>query len=301
MRFAICGLGRMGLSLGIQALEKGHEVVGFDPGGSEVLRATGGTVVESIAALADALEPPRVALVYVPHGDPTEQVVTELAGTFDAGDVVVDGGNTHWDDSVRRHAALAEAGVHFLDAGTSGGVSGARQGACFMVGGDEEAYEIVRPVFESLAVPDGALHVGPPGSGHFTKNVHNMIEFGMVQAIGEGVEMLKRCDWELDLAAVFHNWNHGSVIRSWLVELMETALRSKHDMGGVDPYVEDTGEQRWGIEFAMDKEIPVPLLAQAVWGFYESRDPDRPWARTVALLRHEYGEHPLQGRAGSDS
>lgn len=128
-----------------------------------------------------------------------------------------------------------------------------------------------------------------------------MIEFGMVQAIGEGVEMLEHADAELDLADVFHNWNHGSVIRSWLVELMERALRSEHDMDEVEPFIEDTGEQRWGIEYAMSKEIPVPLLAQAVWGFYESRDPDRPWAKTVALLRHEYGEHPLRGQAGRAS
>jgi 6-phosphogluconate dehydrogenase len=255
-------------------------------------------VVTSVADLVDALDPPRVALVYVPHGEPTEQVVTELGNAFEDGDVIIDGGNTHWDESIRRHDELGARGIRFLDAGTSGGVTGARHGACFMVGGDVEGYEMAKPLFEDLAVPDGAMYVGPPGSGHFVKNVHNMIEFGMVQAIGEGTEMLKRCDWDLDLAAVFHNWNHGSVIRSWLVELMEKALRSKHDMAGVDPYVEDTGEQRWGIEYAMDREIPVPLLAQAVWGFYESRDPNRSWAKSVALLRHEYGKHPLSGRAG---
>jgi len=174
-------------------------------------------------------------------------------------------------------------------------------GACFMVGGDADAYDVVRPLLEDLAAPEGVLHCGAPGTGHFVKNVHNMIEFGMVQAIGEGVEMLKRADAELDLAAVFHNWNHGSVIRSWLVELMERALRSEHEMKRIDPYIDDTGEQRWGIEYAMRKEIPVSLLAQAVWGFYESRDPDRPWAKTVALLRHEYGRHRLQGPAGTTS
>ncbi len=141
---------------------------------------------------------------------------------------------------------------------------------------------------------DGFLHVGNPGSGHFVNNVHNMIEFGMVQAIGEGVELLKRSDWDIDLGDPFHNWNHGSVIRSWLVELMERALRSEHRMEGLEPYIADTGEQRWGVEFALQKSLPIPLLAQAVWGFYESQDQERPWAKTVALLRHEYGGHPLK-------
>jgi 6-phosphogluconate dehydrogenase len=299
MRFGICGLGRMGASLALQAMEKGHEVVGLDPGGAREVEHAGATVVGSVAELAEELERPRVALTYVPHGKPTEQVISELGDVFEEGDVVVDGGNTHWDDSIRRHRDLGTRGIRFLDAGTSGGVTGARHGACLMVGGDPDAYEVVEPLFADLAVADGALHVGPPGSGHFVKNVHNMIEFGMVQAIGEGVEMLKRCDWDLDLADLFHNWNHGSVIRGWLVELTEKALRSKHDMAGVDPYIEDTGEQRWGIQYALDKDIPVPLLAQAVWGFCESRDELRPWAKTVALLRHEYGKHPLQGESGT--
>lgn len=299
MRFGICGLGRMGASLALQAMEKGHEVVGFDPKGSDELEEAGATVVQSVDTFTKQLERPRIAFSYVPHGDPTEQLIGELANAFGEGDVIVDGGNSHWDESIRRHAELAERGIRFLDAGTSGGVTGARHGACFMVGGDSDAYELVEPLFNDLAVPEGALHVGPPGSGHFVKNVHNMIEFGMVQAIGEGVEMLKRCDWDLDLADLFHNWNHGSVVRGWLVELMEKALRSKHKMSGVQPYVEDTGEQRWGIEYALQKDIPVPLLAQAVWGFYESRDESRPWAKTVALLRHEYGKHPLKEEPGT--
>lgn len=283
----------MGENLALQGLERGHEVVGFDPNGSEAVTQAGGTIVTSIADLTAALAPPRIALVYVPHGEPTDDVVDELGKSFAAGDVVVDGGNSHWEESNARYSHLGERGVRFLDAGTSGGVPGARNGACFMVGGDEEAFAIVKELLVDLAVPEGVLHVGPSGSGHFTKNVHNMIEFGMVQAIGEGVELLKRSEWDIDLADLFHNWNHGSVIRSWLVELMERALRSEHHMEDLKPYIEDTGEQRWGVEFALAKELPIPLLAQAVWGFYESRDAERPWARSVALLRHEYGGHPL--------
>ncbi|MDP9440916.1 MAG: decarboxylating 6-phosphogluconate dehydrogenase [Actinomycetota bacterium] len=301
MRFGICGLGRMGESLALQAIDHGHEVVGFDPQGSEALEAAGGRVVDSVDALAKALAPPRVALVYVPHGDPTEEVLSQLEQAFERDDVVVDGGNTHWDESIRRHGEFAERGIRFLDAGTSGGVTGARNGACFMVGGDADAYALVEELLVDLAVPEGALYVGATGSGHFVKNVHNMIEFGMVQAIGEGVELLKTGDWDIDLADLFHNWNHGSVIRSWLVELMERALRSEHHMEDLDPYIEDTGEQRWGVQYALDKELPIPLLAQAVWGFYESRDEGRPWAKSVALLRHEYGGHPLRTKARKDA
>lgn len=165
MRFGVCGLGRMGAGLALQAMEKGHEVVGFDPNGSDELEAAGAMVVDAIGTLADELHRARVALSYVPHGAPTEQVVGELGEAFDEGDVVVDGGNTHWEDSIRRHGELAQRGVRFLDAGTSGGVTGARHGACFMVGGDREAYEAVRPLLEDLAVADGELHVGPPGPG----------------------------------------------------------------------------------------------------------------------------------------
>lgn len=306
MRFGICGLGRMGESLALQALEKGHDVVGFDPGGSQAVEAAGGQVVSSIEELAGTLSPPRVALVYVPHGEPTDEVLHALAGAFTSGDVMVDGGNSHWEASRRRHDELAGDGIHFLDAGTSGGVTGARHGACFMVGGSTAGVQAVEELLTDLAVPEGFLHVGGPGSGHFVKNIHNMIEFGMVQAIGEGVELLKRSDWDIDLAALFHNWNHGSVIRSWLVELMERALRSEHRMEDLEPYIHDTGEQRWGVEFALQKSLPIPLLAQAVWGFYESQDQERPWAKTVALLRHEYGDHPLEqgepaGRGGGDA
>lgn len=301
MKFEICGLGRMGAALALQALKKGHEVVGFDPEGSPELEQAGATVVDSIGALVDALAPPRVALVYVPHGDATEKVVSSLADRFGDGDVVVDGGNTHWDESIRRHHALGDRGIRFLDAGTSGGVTGVLHGACFMVGGDADAYTWCVRCWRTWPRRRECCTAGHPEPGTLSRTSTTWIEFGMVQAIGEGVEMLKRADAELDLAAVFHNWNHGSIMRSWLVELMERALRSEHEMDRIDPYIDDTGEQRWGIEYAMRKEIPVPLLAQAVWGFYESRDPDRPWAKTVALLRHEYGRHPLQGPAGTTS
>lgn len=177
----------------------------------------------------------------------------------------------------------------------SGGLEGARQGACFMVGGEEEAFRIVEPLFRDLSVEDGYFRAGPSGAGHFTKLMHNMIEFGMVQAIGEGVELLQASEYDLDMPALFDNWNHGSVIRGWLVGLMKRSFEEHgNDLGALKPYVADTGEQVWGVRYAMDREVPIPLLAQAVWGFYESRDPERPWAKAVAALRNQYGGHPVR-------
>jgi 6-phosphogluconate dehydrogenase len=295
VKFGIIGLGKMGGNLALQALEKGHEVVGSSRSEKRELAEAGVEVMSSPGELAQALSPPRVVFLYLPAGDTTERLAEELADRLEDGDVIVDGGNSHWERSKRLHARLAERGIRFLDCGTSGGVEGARRGACFMVGGEKDAFEIVEPLFGDLSVEDGYLHAGPPGAGHFVKLIHNMIEFGMVQAIGEGVELLMCSDYELDMAALFHNWNHGSVIRSWLVELMERGFREYGgDFGTLEPYVEDTGEQVWGVEYAMDKEVPIPLLAQAVWDFYESRDPARPWAKAVAALRHEYGGHPVK-------
>jgi 6-phosphogluconate dehydrogenase len=295
VKFGIIGLGRMGGNLALQALEKGHEVVGSSRSEKKELAEAGVEIVGSPAEVAEALRPPRVVFLYLPAGDTTDRVAEELAEHLQEGDVIVDGGNSHWERSKRLHARLAERGIRFLDCGTSGGVEGARRGACFMVGGEDDAFEIVEPIFRDLSVEEGYVHAGSPGAGHFTKLIHNMIEFGMVQAIGEGVELLSRSEYDLDMPALFHNWNHGSVIRGWLVELMERGFREYGgDLGTLEPYVEDTGEQVWGVQYAMEKEAPIPLLAQAVWGFYESRDKERPWAKAVAVLRHEYGDHPIR-------
>lgn len=275
MKFGIVGLGSMGGGLALQALERGHEVVGSSRTEKPGLAETGVPIVGSLAELKEALPPPRVVFLSLPAGEVTEKVARELGGILDAGDVIVDGANSHWEDYKRLHAELKEGGIRFLDCGVSGGVEGARQGACFMVGGEREAFEIAEPIFRDLSVKGGYLHAGPPGAGHFVKLIHNMIEFGMVQAIGEGVELLMRSEYELDLPALFRNWNHGSVIRGWLVELMERGFREHGDLSSLEPHIQDTGEQVWGVEYAMEREVPIPLLSQAVWGFYESRDPDR--------------------------
>ena len=292
-RFGMVGLGRMGEALALQAVEKGIEVVAYDPK-IQPGPATGILTADSLTDLVEQLPAPRIVFVSVPQGDPTEQVVQAVSEAMVAGDVIIEGGNSHWQDSVRRFGELAQRGIHFLDCGTSGGVAGARHGACFMVGGTDEAFSTAEPILDALATPEGLLHVGPTGSGHFVKLIHNMIEFGMVQSIGEGVELLDSSDYELDFVSLFHNWNHGSVIRSWLVELMEQGFKDYGDLSTVQPCVEDTGEQVWGVQYAMDNHVPIPMLAQAVWGFYQSRDRTQEWEKTVSVLRHLYGGHPLQ-------
>jgi 6-phosphogluconate dehydrogenase len=300
MRFGIVGLGRMGGNLARAAMERGHEVVGYsrDTEAIEELAAEGLDAARSLEELVHTLEPPRVILIYVPHGPPTEEVCHELQDLLAAGDIVVDGGNSHWQDSQRRHDEFARREIPFLDMGTSGGVSGARHGACFMAGGDEHAYRVVEPLLKDLAVDDrGALFVGAPGSGHFVKLIHNAIEFGMVQSIAEGVELLERSDFALDLTSVFDNWNHGSVIRSWLVELMHDALKDGPDMSELSTFVEDTGEVKWVLDWALERDIPSPVISDSQQALMAYRDLEWPAAKAVALLRHGYGGHPVHREA----
>jgi 6-phosphogluconate dehydrogenase len=301
MKFGIIGLGRIGTALALQAIEKGHHVVGFNrsPDDTEELAKRGLDPAFSIDELVQKLDSPRLILTYVPHGEPTDKVLTELALQLAKGDVVIDGGNSHWKDSVRHHQELKDKGFRFLDVGTSGGVEGARQGACFMAGGDPDAFALAEPLLNSLAVSEGVLHAGPAGAGHFVKLIHNAIEFGMLQAIGEGVDLLARSDYDLDLPALFHNWAHGSVIRGWLVELMERGLR-EYKLDELSSRIEDTREVRWAVEYALEKEAPIPVIALSELSLYRSRDPDSVAAKAVALLRHGFGEHPLH-KKGKDT
>jgi 6-phosphogluconate dehydrogenase len=300
MRFGIIGLGRMGGNLARAAMDRGHRVVGYnrDDQLTAVLAREGLEPAASLAELAAKLQPPRIVLLYVPHGAPTEQVCDELGGRLAPGDVIVDGGNSHWEDSRRHHAALARAGIRFLDVGTSGGVSGARHGACFMAGGERDAYAVVEPLLKDLAFDDrGTILAGGPGSGHFVKLVHNAIEFGMVQSIAEGAEMLIRSQFGPDdLPALFDNWAHGSVIRSWLVELMRDELAENGALDRLSTYVDDTGEVKWVLEWAQSQDIPSPVIAGSQQALMSYRDLDWPAAKAVALLRHAYGGHPVHTR-----
>jgi 6-phosphogluconate dehydrogenase len=203
----------------------------------------------------------------------------------------VDAGNSYWGDSIARSERLEPTGIHFVDLGTSGGVSGARHGACFMAGGQPGPIRLLEPILEPLAVPGGYVHAGPPGAGHFVKLVHNGIEFGMLQAIGEGVDLLEHHKDKIDIAAVLRCWQHGSVIRSWLIDLMEAAFRQEGGLAGVPPFVDDTGEVSWLVADAMRMEVPIPVIAESVMQLFSSRDSDKDWARAVSMMRHGFGGH----------
>lgn len=292
--FGIIGLGRMGGSLALQALEKGWRVAGFTLGDAPgELVAAGLRAAGSLGELRQLLPRPRKVLLYVPAGPTVDELLARLETVLDAGDIVADGGNSYWGDSIARHRRLRDRGLHLVDLGTSGGVSGARRGACFMAGGDPEPIAELERLLTDLAVPGGYVHAGPPGAGHFTKLVHNGIEFGMLQAIGEGVNLLAKYPHAtLNIEGILRNWNHGSVIRSWLVELLAKAYEDEGGMERISPYVEDTGEVNWLVADALHMEVPVPVIALSVMQLFASRDDERPWARAIAMMRHGFGGHP---------
>lgn len=293
LSFGVVGLGRMGGGLAHQALKEGMTVAGHTKG--EIpgdLLDEGLVAVDDPTGFRNALDPPRIVFVYVPAGPVVDDVLEDLAEALERGDIVVDGGNSYWGDSIRRHARLRERGILFCDAGTSGGVEGAREGACFMAGGNEEAMKHVEPVLRALAVEGGYVHAGPAGSGHFVKLVHNGIEFGMLQAIGEGIDLLERYHEDLPVADVIHCWRNGSVIRSWLVDLMEEAYRDEGGMDGIPSFVEDTGEVNWLVADALQLETPIPVITQSVMQLFASRDDRQNWARAVAMMRQGFGGHP---------
>ena len=292
--FALVGLGKMGSNLARQALEKGFKVVGVEKRAipSDLVRA-GLIPASSLADIATALAPPRIVFIYVPAGRVVDTVLDELAEALAKGDVIADGGNSYWGDSVRRHRRLAERGIGFVDVGTSGGVGGARHGACFMTGGERSAVALIEPILRAVAVEGGYVHAGGPGAGHFVKLVHNGIEFGMLQAIAEGVDLLEHYGEDLPVADVLRCWRHGSVIRSWLVDLMEDAYRTRMGLGAVPDYVEDTGEVNWLVDDALRMEVPIPVIAQSVMQLLAGRDEQRNAARAIAVMRHGFGGHPF--------
>jgi 6-phosphogluconate dehydrogenase len=230
-------------------------------------------------------------LFYIPSGPPVDGLIDELSRTLEEGDVIVDAGNSYWGDSLHRYQRLRGTGIHFVDCGTSGGVDGARHGACFMVGGEPEPIALLEPILKQLAVEGGYVHAGPPAAGHFTKLVHNGIEFGMLQAIGEGVDLLEHHRDKLDIANILRCWRHGSVIRSWLVDLMAEAFRQEAGLDKVPAYVDDTGEVNWLVSDALRMEVAIPVIAEAVMQLLASRDSEKSWARAIAMMRHGFGGH----------
>jgi 6-phosphogluconate dehydrogenase len=250
--------------------------------------------------LADlgSLPRPRLVMLYVPAGPLVDTLLDQLAEMLEPGDIVADGGNSYWGDSIRRHAKLKEKGIAFVDAGTSGGPGGALDGACFMIGGEDAPVAQIEPLLRALAVEGGYIHAGGPGAGHFVKLVHNGIEFGMLQAIAEGMDLLTHFREPLPIADLLQCWQHGSVVRSWLIELMEKVYRDRRGLEKVEPYVEDTGEVNWLVDDAMHMEVPVPVIAQSVMALIASRDKTENWARAIAMMRHGFGGHPYGADKG---
>jgi 6-phosphogluconate dehydrogenase len=297
MELGLIGLGKMGMNMSLRLLRGGHRVVVFDSDAARArqLASDGATPAASLDDLCRALSPPRICWVMVPAGAPTEGVVEALATRLSKGDIAIDGGNSNYKESQRRAARLREKGIDFLDAGTSGGIWGLKVGYCLMVGGAPEAFRIAEPIFKTLAPAGGYLYTGPSGSGHFTKMVHNGIEYGMLQAYGEGFDLLHASGFNLDLGKVAHLWNQGSVVRSWLLELAEAAFAQEgNGLDKIRGYVEDSGEGRWTVQEAIDRSIPAPVITMSLLARFSSRQSESFGAKLIAALRAQFGGHAVK-------
>jgi len=281
------GLGRMGGNMRERLRGDGHEVIGY-------VRTPKDSDVGSLTELVGRLTAPRAVWVMIPAGDPTEQAIRELTGLLDKGDLIVDGGNSNFRDSMRRGAEVEKKGMLFMDAGTSGGIWGLEIGYCLMVGGSKEAFRRIEPAIKTLAPKDGYAHVGPVGAGHFTKMVHNGIEYAMLQAYAEGFEILEASQFQLDLHQIAALWNHGSVVRSWLLELAESAFDKDPDLSQIRGYVEDSGEGRWTVFEAINENVPAPAIAASLFARFASRQDNSFAMRMIAALRNEFGGHAVK-------
>ena len=299
MRVAMIGLGKMGGNMTARLLVHGHEVVAFDRSPEAVTRATslgakGAADLESVVA---QLAAPRVVWIMVPAGAPVDETIDALVPRLASGDVIIDGGNSRFHDTVRRARALSAKGIEFVDAGTSGGIWGKENGYCLMVGGSDRATKICEPLFTALAQEGGYAHVGPSGAGHYVKMVHNGIEYGMLQAYAEGFEILHASkDFDLDLHQIAAVWNHGSVVRSWLNELAELAFQRDASLASLRGFVEDSGEGRWTVQEATDLDVPAPVIALSLIMRLRSRQDDSFGAKVIAALRNEFGGHAVKSK-----
>jgi 6-phosphogluconate dehydrogenase len=291
--FGIIGLGKIGSNLSRQAIKKSYRVIGHTHHGvSQDLLEIGLEEAKNIEEFKQKMKAHRAVFLYVPAGPTVDELIEKLSKVLDPGDVIVDGGNSYWGDSIRRYRYLKSKNLHFVDLGTSGGISGALYGACFMAGGEDEPIHTIEPILRDLAVNNGYVHTGAPGTGHFTKLVHNGIEFGMLQAISEGIDLLERFETKLPVSNILKAWRNGSVIRSWLIDLMESAYREEGGVSDIPPFVEDTGEVNWLIGDALKMEVPIPVITQSVMQLFSSRDGVKNWARAIAMMRHGFGGHP---------
>lgn len=296
MKLALIGLGKMGLNLARNIKRNDHEVIGFDLCGErlKVAEENGIKTVNTLEKLSKELDERKVFWLMIPQGKPVDETLKKLKTYLNKGDIVIDGGNSFYKDSIRRYEELKKVGIKFLDAGISGGQEGALNGICAMIGGEEETFKIIEPLFKDIAVKNGYLYVGKAGSGHFVKMVHNGIEYGMLQAIGEGFEILEKSNFDLDYEKVAKIWNHGSVIRGWLMELTQNAFNKDSNLQNIRGTVGSNGEGLWTAQTALELEIPAPVITTSVMMRYRSQQEDTFSGKVVAALRNEFGGHEVK-------
>jgi 6-phosphogluconate dehydrogenase len=295
MELGMVGLGKMGINMVFRLLEGGHKMVVFNRTRSkeEPVKNKGAIGSDSIEELVSKLPAPRIVWLMVPAGDTTDLMIEEVSKYVEKGDIIIDGGNSYYKDSIRRHDLLKEKGINFLDAGTSGGIWGLKEGYCSMVGGEKEIFEYCEPIFKTLAPENGYLYTGKSGAGHYVKMVHNAIEYGMMEAYAEGFEILKTSDYNINLTEVTELWRHGSVVRSWLLDLANNAFKLDPELKNLGPVVDDSGEGRWTLKEAIDNAVPAPVLAESVFARFRSRQENSFANRVLAALRHQFGGHPV--------
>ena len=296
MQLGLIGLGRMGSGMTRRLMKGGHQLMVYDRSSQAVAAVAGDGAVgaTSLEDLGQKLKPPRIFWLMIPAGPPVDDTIQRLSGVLSPGDVIVDGGNSNYKDSIRRAEALRSQQVEFLDTGVSGGIWGLRVGFNLMVGGNQAVFKQVEPIFKTLAPADGYAYVGPSGAGHYSKMVHNGIEYSMLQSYAEGFEILKAAPFNFDLVQLARLWNHGSVIRSWLLELAQAAFERDPELAHIKGYVEDSGEGRWTLEEALAHAVPAPALAMSLFMRYRSRQEDSFSAKVLAALRNEFGGHPVR-------
>ncbi|MCT8137175.1 decarboxylating 6-phosphogluconate dehydrogenase [Anaerobacillus sp. CMMVII] len=295
MKLGMIGLGKMGYNLVLNIIDNGHSVVGTDVNAEQVKNIVqdGAEGAFSIEELVEKLESPKIVWVMVPPGEITENVIGKLSVLLSAGDIVIDGGNSHYKTSIERGKLLAEKGIYFFDVGTSGGTSGARKDACTMIGGDPTVFKTIEPLFKQISIENGYLYAGPIGSGHYLKMIHNGIEYGMMQAIAEGFDILHKSEFDYDFEAVAKMWNHGSVVRSWLMELTQNAFSKDPKLEGIRGIMNSSGEGKWTVEEALDLQVAAPVITLSLLMRYRSLEDDTFTGKVVAALRNEFGGHEV--------
>ena len=298
MQLAMIGLGRMGGNMVERLMRNGHQLVVYDRSADTVAKyqQLGATPASDLAGVVGALNGRRIVWIMVPAGDPVDQTIAELVPRLSPGDIIIDGGNSNFHDTMRRGQQLAASRIELIDSGTSGGIWGLENGYCLMVGGGDDAVKYCEPIFTTLAPPDGFAHVGPTGAGHYVKMVHNGIEYGLLQAYAEGYEILNASKLfpKLDLAQISEVWQHGSVVRSWLNELAASAFKRDADLSAIKGWVADSGEGRWTVQEAIDLDVPAPVITLSLQTRFRSRQTDSFGAKVIAALRNEFGGHAVQ-------